>query len=50
MEAFGILKLVEDLKELGMNVTRLVHDKDASTLNQVHKVFQDVTEALCTSK
>lgn len=50
MEGFGILQLVQDLKDMGMNVTRLVHDKDASTMNQVIKVFEDVSEMLCTSK
>jgi hypothetical protein len=49
MEGFGVLKIMEDLKKSGVVVTRLTHDKDASTFRNVLEVFQDVAEAFCTS-
>jgi hypothetical protein len=38
------------LKRSGIHVTRLTHDKDASTFKNVLEVFEDVAEQLCTSK
>ena len=50
MEGFGVKKIMKELKEAGFKVTRLLHDKDSSTLNQTLEIFQDVHESLCLSK
>ncbi len=50
MEGFGVQKIMEDLKRCGIVVTRLTHDRDASTFKNVLEVFEDVAESFCTSK
>jgi hypothetical protein len=47
MEGFGVKKIMETLKKHELNVTQVVHDKDASTMRQVMEVYQDVEEGLC---
>jgi hypothetical protein len=47
MEGFGVLKIMQQLKEARLTVTQVVHDKDASTMKQVMTVYQDVEELLC---
>jgi len=47
MEGFGVKKIMETLKLHDLNVTQVVHDKDASTMRQVMEVYQDVEEGLC---
>jgi predicted HTH transcriptional regulator len=47
MEGFGVKKIMESLKEYGLTVSQIVHDKDASTMKQAMDVFQDVEEGLC---
>jgi hypothetical protein len=47
MEGFGVKKIMETLKYYDLNVTQVVHDKDASTMRQVMDVFEDVDEGLC---
>jgi len=49
MEGFGVKQIMQQLKEAGMTVTQIVHDKDASTMTQVMTVFEDVEECLCLS-
>ena len=49
MEGFGVMKIMESLKGAGFTVTKVLHDKDASTMKNVQEVFQDVKEALCVS-
>jgi hypothetical protein len=50
MEGFGIKKMMEQFQFLDIKVTRVIHDKDSSTMKQVMDVYQDVEEALCLSK
>jgi hypothetical protein len=50
MEGFGVKKIMEELKSLGIVVKQVVHDKDASTMSQVMAVFEDVEESLCLCK
>jgi hypothetical protein len=49
MEGFGVKKIMLQLKEAGLTVTQIVHDKDSSTMTQVMTVFEDVEECLCLS-
>ena len=42
--------IMKDLKESGLKVTKVLHDKDASTFRQVVQVFEDADEQLCSSK
>jgi hypothetical protein len=49
MEGWGVLKIMENLKFKGINITRIVHDKDSSTIKNVMDVYQDVEESLCLS-
>ena len=50
MEGFGVKKLMEQLKRIGITVTKVLHDRDASTLKQVVDIFQDASESLCVGK
>jgi hypothetical protein len=50
MEGFGVLKIMKELKEAGFTVTKVLHDKDSSTMKNVLEVFQDVQESLCVEK
>ena len=50
MEGFGVKKIMETLKRHDLNVTQVVHDKDASTMRQVMDVYQDAEEGLCLCK
>ena len=50
MEGFGVKQIMEELKSVGMTVSKVLHDKDASTLRQVVDVFEDAEEELCVSK
>ena len=49
MEGYGVKEIMKDLHEGGFKVTRIIHDKDSSTMNQVMSVYQDVEESLCLS-
>jgi putative NADH-flavin reductase len=49
MEGWGVMKIMEDLKNRGWKVTRVVHDKDSSTMRNVMVVYEDVQECLCLS-
>jgi hypothetical protein len=49
MEGFGVKKIMEELKKNALTVTHIVHDRDASTMNQVMTVFQDVEECFYLS-
>ena len=46
MEGFGVDKCFAKLKELKLNITHLVHDKDATTRNNVKKYYPDCIELL----
>ena len=50
MEGYGILAIMKELDNIGIKVTKIIHDKDASTMIQVMDVFEDVEECLCLSK
>jgi hypothetical protein len=50
MEGFGVQKIMTELKNAGIKVTRVLHDKDSSTMKNAMEVFQDVQESLCLSK
>lgn len=50
MEGWGVKLILEDLKFRGLRVTRILHDKDSSTMKQVMDAYQDVEEGLCLSK
>ena len=50
MEGFGVLEIMKELKAAGFTVTKVLHDKDSSTMKNVMEVFEDVQEALCISK
>lgn len=47
MEGWGVMKIMEELKASGIKVTRLTHDRDASTFKNV---FEGVAENYCTCK
>jgi len=47
MEGYGVKKIMQELKKYQLNVTEVVHDKDASTMRQVMEVYQDAEECLC---
>jgi hypothetical protein len=47
MEGAGVMEIMTELDQMKFKVTRLLHDKDASTLLQVMDVFEDVEECLC---
>ena len=49
MEGFGVSQMIEELSNQNIKITRIIHNKDSSTLNHVISVYQDVEEALCTS-
>jgi hypothetical protein len=49
MEGWGVMQIMKELKQCGLKVKRLTHDKDASTFNNVLQVFEDVAENFCTS-
>lgn len=42
--------IMEHLKFHDIKVTRILHDKDSSTMQQVMSVYQDVEEGLCLCK
>jgi hypothetical protein len=50
MEGWGVQKIMEELQIKGFTVTKIIHDKDSSTMKNVMDVFEDVVESLCTSK
>jgi hypothetical protein len=50
MEGVGVHNIMKDLKESGFQVTKVLHDKDSSTMKQVMDVFEDAEETLCLSK
>ena len=50
MEGFGVKQIMNELKDCGITVSKVLHDKDASTLRQVLDVFEDADEQLCVSK
>jgi hypothetical protein len=50
MEGVGVQNIMKDLKESGFQVTKVLHDKDSSTMKQVMDVFEDAEESLCLSK
>ena len=50
MEGFGVKEIMKDMKIAGMKVSKILHDKDASTFRQVLDVFEDAHEVLCVSK
>lgn len=50
MEGYGVKEIVTELKSVGIIVSKVLHDKDASTLKQVVDVFEDAEEELCVSK
>jgi hypothetical protein len=50
MEGFGVKNIMEELSAAGIKVSKVLHDKDASTLKQVVDVFEDAEEQLCVSK
>ena len=47
MEGFGVLEIMKELKNDGITVSNILHDKDSSTLKHAMEVFHDVTEELC---
>ena len=47
MEGHGVIQIMKSLKEKGYTVTKIIHDKDSSTLKNVMDVYQDVEEVLC---
>jgi hypothetical protein len=49
MEGWGVKQIMIELKQSGLTVTRLTHDKDASTFKNVLEVFEDVAESYCAS-
>jgi hypothetical protein len=49
MEGWGVMKIMDELKFQGFHVTRILHDKDSSTMKQVMDAYQDVEEGLCLS-
>ena len=50
MEGFGVKAIMKDIKIGGLKVSKILHDKDASTFKQVLDVFEDADEVLCVSK
>lgn len=50
MEGFAILAMMKELAEAGFTVSKILHDKDSTTMKNVMDVFADVEEALCLSK
>ena len=50
MKGVGVQRIMTELKESGFTVTKVLHDKDSSTMKQVMDVFEDAEEALCMSK
>jgi hypothetical protein len=50
MEGFGVKEIMKQIKQAGLTVTKVLHDKDASTFKQVLDVFEDADEILCISK
>ncbi len=50
MEGFAILEMMKELDAAGFTVTRILHDKDSTTLKNAMDVFYDVVESLCSSK
>ena len=49
MEGKSAEKIAEELKTCGYIITKLIHDKDASTMKHFRKVFPNVEKHLCTS-
>jgi hypothetical protein len=49
MEGWGVTLIMKELQQCGYKVTRVLHDKDSSTLRNVMNVYEDVEEALCFS-
>ena len=47
MEGWGVHLIMEEFKSYGFKVTRVLHDKDSSTMKNVMDVYEDVEEALC---
>ncbi len=47
MEGYGVVKIMESLKIKGYKVTKIIHDKDSSTLRNVMDIYEDVEEVLC---
>jgi hypothetical protein len=47
MEGWGILEIMKELESHNIKVTKIIHDKDSSTMTNVMDVYEDVTEALC---
>ena len=50
MEGFGVLEIMKEIQAAGFKVTKVLHDKDSSTMKNVMEIFEDVQEALCISK
>ena len=47
MEGFGVQEIMKELKQDGITVVDVLHDKDSSTIKHVMEVFHDVKEELC---
>ena len=50
MEGYGVQQIMNYLSIRGYKVTKIIHDKDSSTLRNVMDVFEDVEEVLCLGK
>jgi hypothetical protein len=49
MEGWGVLKLIEKIKEEGFTIERFAHDNDSSTKNHILSAFPKALEDLCIS-
>ena len=47
MEGWGISEIMKELESQNIKATKIIHDKDSSTMANVMDVYEDVTEALC---
>jgi hypothetical protein len=47
MEGWGMKEIAKQLKEAGITIGTMLHDKDSSAFQNVKSVFEDVQEQLC---
>ncbi len=47
MEGWGVVEIMKELEAKNIKVTKIIHDKDSSTMVNVMDVYQDVIESLC---